>query len=87
MPEQSYEALVVEEGFLVEVTEQVIVLMTRSGVTQMELAARMDCSQPMVSMLLSGDREMTLRWLWRIALALGCKLTVSLEARKGAGPA
>lgn len=52
--------------------------LTRSGLTQAELARRLRVSQPRVSQILSGDKNLTVKSLARLARALGCTLTITL---------
>ena len=58
-----------------------LILVTRelTGLTQRELAARIDTSQPNVATLESGNRIPTLRTLLRVAGATGFDLVIGLR--------
>ncbi len=66
--------LVVEESFILDVTEEIHVQMEEMGVSRTELAERMGKSKAYVSQLLSGNRNMTLRSLAAISFALGLEI-------------
>lgn len=66
--------LVVEESFILDVTEEIHVQMEEMGVSRTELAERMGKSKAYVSQLLSGSRNMTLRSLAAISFALGLEI-------------
>jgi len=63
--------LVVEESFILDVTEEIHLKMEGLGVSRVQLAERMGKSKAYVSQLLSGSRNMTLRSLADISFALG----------------
>jgi len=62
--------LVVEESFILDVTEEIHAQMEQLGVSRAQLAERMGKSKAYVSQLLSGSRNMTLRSLADISFAL-----------------
>jgi len=66
--------LVVEESFILDVTEEIHGQMEELGVNRVQLAERMGKSKAYVSQLLSGSRNMTLRSLADISFALGLKI-------------
>lgn len=66
--------LVVEESFILDVTEEIHVQMEQLGVSRAQLAERMGKSKAYVSQLLSGSRNMTLRSLADISFALGLEI-------------
>ena len=59
----------------------------RAGLTQEELAQRMDTSQSMIARLESGRSIPSARTLARFAKATGTSLRISFEPAKGASPA
>lgn len=66
--------LVVEESFILDVTEEIHEKMEVLGVSRAQLADRMGKSKAYVSQLLSGSRNMTLRSLADISFALGLEM-------------
>jgi transcriptional regulator with XRE-family HTH domain len=73
-----------QEGFILDVTEQLWEAMDKAGQSKADLAKRLDCSKAHISNVLSGNRNMTLRTLSDIADALGCEVTVKIAPKAGA---
>ena len=66
------------EDVLLDVTEQIAVAMDEKGVTRKELAERMGVTAPVITRLLRGAENTTLRTLLRIAFALDMIIDVEL---------
>lgn len=66
------------ERVLIDVTEQIAVAMQEKGVTRKELAERMGVKPPMITRLLNGPENVTLRTLMRVAYALDMVIEVDL---------
>lgn len=60
-----------QELFILDVTEMIVELMNASGVTRSELAHRLGTTKGHVTQILSGKRNLTLRTLSDVFLALG----------------
>lgn len=58
--------------------EQVIANRLKMGYSQAQLAAKIKTKQSAISRLESGTYNPTIEFLNKIALALGCKLNISL---------
>lgn len=63
--------LLEEEVFLLKATEDLVQIMDDQGVSRAGLAQRMGTSRAFISQVLNGNRNMTLRTLFRICRALG----------------
>jgi ribosome-binding protein aMBF1 (putative translation factor) len=74
---KAYDAL--EEEFVL--ASAVMVLRTRAGLTQEELARKMGTTQPVVARLESGRSRPSMRTLERLAEATGSRLRISFEPR------
>lgn len=68
-----------QECLIVETSEAIWKAMEESGVSKVALAERLGTSKGNVTQLLSGSRNMTVRTLADIAMALGYKVSVRLE--------
>lgn len=66
------------ERVLIDVTEQIAVAMEEKSVSRKELAKRMGVKPPMITRLLNGPENMTLRTLMRVAYALDIVIEVNL---------
>jgi transcriptional regulator with XRE-family HTH domain len=75
----SLHRLVRQEEFILEVTEALSRALTESGMTQSKLAEKLGCTRGFVSQVLAGGRNLTLRTVSDIALALGVKPQFSLD--------
>ena len=73
--EQSYEAL----GAEFELASAVIAARKQAGLTQLELAERMNAKQSLVARLEGGSQNTTIKTLQRIAQATGTELKISFE--------
>ncbi len=71
-----------QEELIVEVTEALASALRSSGLTQTELAARLEKTKGFVSQILGGGTNLTLRTLADVAGALGCKVEVQLRPEK-----
>lgn len=65
--------LVAEEELIVDVTEQIWEILDHKDISKSSLADALGKSRAYVSQILDGNRNMTLRTLADIALALGMK--------------
>lgn len=70
-----------QEELIIEVTEAIAEAMERTGITQKDLAERLNCTKGYVSQLLGGGRNLTLRTLSDVALALESDVRVELTSR------
>ena len=77
----------IAEGLAVKVTEQLAVLLEEKGLTQSWLAQQMGVSRAHVSRILNAPPNMTLLTIARIAVALGVKPEVLLNAEPTEFPA
>lgn len=68
-----------QEQLILGVTEQIFESMQRQGITQRELADRLRKSKSYVSQLLNGSRNMTLRTLSDVCLALGVQPAMNID--------
>ena len=78
-----------EELLIADATDTLEALLVSSGVSQKELAARLDLTEGRVSQILSGNGNLTLRTLGAVAWALGLRfeLQASELADRSATPA
>lgn len=71
-----------EQAFLEEVTKAICASLDEKGVKRAELARRLGVSRERVTQVLKG-RNITLRTLFDIAEALGCKPVITLVEKNG----
>lgn len=76
---EAYERLVRQEELILDVTERLTEALQEAGVTKAELARRLERTPGFVSQLLGGGRNLTLRTISDIAVALS--LRPGLELR------
>lgn len=76
----AFNRLVRQEEFILEVTEALSSALERSGMTQSKLAQKLGCTRGFVSQVFAGGRNLTLRTVSDIALALGVKPKFSVCA-------
>ena len=60
-------------------TEEILILMEDKGISKTELAMMLGKSKSCITQLLNGSRDMTLRTLAEICLALGVKPEINLN--------
>ncbi len=77
--------LVRQEEFILEVTEALTQALADSGMTQSKLAAKLGCTRGFVSQVFAGGRNLTLRTVSDIALALGVTPKLSLDRLRDQG--
>lgn len=73
--QKAYEAMALE----FEVANVVIAARRHAGLTQEELAQRMDAKQALIARLESGAQNITIKTLARITEATGTQLKISFE--------
>ena len=66
------------DDVLTDLTERIDALMAEKGITRTELARRMGVKPPVITRLLSGTENTTLKTLLRVAFALDTVLDVEL---------
>jgi len=69
-PSPEAQQLLREKELIHQTTQTIYAVMEKNGVTKAELARRLGKTNAYVSQLLSGDRNLTLRTIADIALAL-----------------
>lgn len=80
--EEDYDRLLAQERLILSVTERVLEVLAEQGLTQCELAERLDVSEARVSQVLCGEKNnLTLRAISDIAHVLGLD---ALEMLRGA---
>lgn len=70
-----------EEELIIDVSEEIWATLNKAGISQAELANKLDVSRPRISKLLDGSANMTLRTLADIAFELGKRVSISLQDR------
>lgn len=65
-------------GVVLELTEAVVEIMDREGITRSELANRLGTSPAYVTKILRGNANFTLATMVRLARALGADLSVQM---------
>ncbi len=75
----------VAERLALEITEEIVRLMERRGMTRERLATAMDVTPTFVSRMLNATPAMTLQTIARCAVALNArpKLTLAIETPEG----
>lgn len=81
----AFNQLVRQEEFILEVTEALSKALTDSGMTQSKLAEKLGCTRGFVSQVFAGGRNLTLRTVSDIALALGVKPKLLLDRLRDQG--
>lgn len=78
--------LLSQEQLILDVTENILELLEKKGLTQTDLAHRLQRSKSHVSKLLSGERNMTLRTLSDLGFALNQAVDIefSTQSRQAA---
>ncbi|HSS50950.1 MAG TPA: helix-turn-helix transcriptional regulator [Thermoanaerobaculia bacterium] len=71
-----------QEELILDATETLARALRSSGLTQSELAARLGKTKGVVSQILGGGKNLTLRTLADVAGALACKVRIQLRAEK-----
>lgn len=69
------------EGVLLDLTEQMVRHMEREGINRSELAKRLKVSNARVTRLLSGQPNMRLKTVVKVARALNCDVALSLQTK------
>lgn len=84
-PQRDLKALTREEAFLLETTEEILLVMERDRISQTEVARRLGITPRAISQALQGGHNFTLRSLWRLVEALGYEVVITLQP-KGVSP-
>lgn len=66
----------------VELSEQIFVMMEDKGITEAELARRLETSRAYVNKVLQGSTNFTIESLVKIGIALDCELKLELVESK-----
>ena len=80
-------SLLCQERLILDVTEQLAGALENSGVTRAELARRMRRTPGLVSQVLGGGRNLTLRTIADIAAALSLRPSFKLSWKRASAPA
>jgi ribosome-binding protein aMBF1 (putative translation factor) len=76
------QALLAEERSKAAIARQIYDLRTARGLTQRQLAERIGTQQPVIARLEDADyRGHSLKMLYRVAAALGCRVSLGLVPR------
>lgn len=78
----TYDRLVRQEELILDVTERLTEALHEMGVTQAELARRLGRTPGFVSQLLGGGRNLTLRTIADIAVALDLRPSFALSSER-----
>lgn len=70
-----------QEGLIVDVAETIYEAMDKRRVLRVDLAKQLGCSKALVSQMLNGKRNMSLRTLADIAHALGYRVEIRFKER------
>jgi transcriptional regulator with XRE-family HTH domain len=81
-PSPEAQQLLREKELIHQTTQTIYAVMEKNGVTKAELARRLGKTNAYVSQLLSGDRNLTLRTIADIALALEIYPRVVLSEKR-----
>ena len=81
--DEGYVRLVQQEALILDVTEMLVQVLEEADVCRKELAKRLDCIPGYVSQLLGGGKNLTLRTISDVALALDLKPTFLLTCSSG----
>lgn len=76
--EKSYERRLRQEEFILEVTEEMVRAMQEAGLRKADIAERLGCSKSLVTQMLDGGRNLTLRTVADFAGALNLMPRVRL---------
>ena len=80
---KAYERLVRQEELILDVTERLTVELLQAGVTKAELARRLGRTPGFVSQVFGGGRNLTLRTISDIAVALSVRPSFELTPDRG----
>ena len=84
--DDTFDRLVRQEEFILDVTETLTQSLQESGVTKAELAKRLKRSPGFVSQVFGGGRNLTLRTISDIATVLSLRPTLKLSSVPQAAP-
>ena len=77
-----YDRLLCQERLILDVTELLVGALEDGGVTQAELARRLDRTPGFVSQVLGGGRNLTLRTIADVAAALSLRPSFELSCKR-----
>ncbi len=66
------------EGIILDVTDEIIGRMRELGIKRSDLAERIHVNKAMISKVLNGNENLTLKTLLKFAMGLDCELSVKL---------
>lgn len=75
-----------QKALIHHVAELLWAEMNRQNLSKADIARALGTSRPAVSMALSGEHNLTLRTLWDLAHAVGCRIRVDLLPEVNAVP-
>jgi transcriptional regulator with XRE-family HTH domain len=67
------------ERLFLELSESFVRTMAAKNIKRAELARRMEVDRAVVTRVMAGDRNVTLRTLVSVAASLGCRLKIEME--------
>ena len=73
-------AAIEEEGFLLELAEDIYIRMEKRGMTKADLARKLGVSRARITQFFNGTGNMTLRTLYKLSHALNYEIAFSFES-------
>lgn len=70
------------EGLMIDVTEQIVRVMEKNGMTRTQLARKLGCSNAYITKLLKGSGNLTLKKLLEITIAMDCTISLAFVPKK-----
>lgn len=78
------ELLLARESLMMNVTEDILVAMEDQAISKVELSRLLGTSKALITQMLNGSRNMTLRTLSDIAFVMDAEVTVTFTRKKKA---
>lgn len=79
LEELRFDPVFLEEGLRLEALECVCKVMRERGISNSQLAAKLDCSPSYVTKLMRGSENLTLRKIAQLASVLECSPKISFQ--------